>query len=201
MNLELNGFQDVHASRLAVVDESREVELNVFPPELYGWHTLGQPAMEVDGKPASPVDQQMIQGVTLDEYCADQGIERVDLLKLDVEGAELEALRGAGRLLRERRVGCLLFEISQSMVEGMHHDPGEIFELVRTAGLTVYELDHDGTLRPTPGRATKQFQNFVALALGSSHAIACPAREAPPAEIATAADRTSCDQVQLQPEG
>jgi FkbM family methyltransferase len=164
VNLELNGFQGVQASQLAVVDESGEVELNVYPPELYGWHTLGHPTMEVEGKPVVPDASRRVQGVTLDEYCADRGIKRIDLLKLDVEGAELEALRGASRLLREKRVGCLLFEVSQAMVEGMSHDPAEIFDLVREAGLTVNELVADGTLQPAPDRPTRHFQNFVALA-------------------------------------
>jgi FkbM family methyltransferase len=164
MNLELNGFRGVHSSRLAVADESREVELNVFPPELYGWHTLGAPAMEVDGRPAKPIDRQLVQALTLDDYCAENNVERIDLLKLDVEGAELEALRGATRLLQEGRIGCLLFEVSQAMVKGMSHDPAEVFDLVRDAGLTVHELSDDGAPRPAPGAPTKNFQNFVALA-------------------------------------
>lgn len=163
LNLELNGFGSVRASRLAVVDEPREVVLNVFPPELYGWHTLGRPAMEVDGKPVPPIAQETVQGVTLDDYCSAQGIERIDLLKLDVEGAELEALRGASLLLGERRIGCLMFEVSEAMVEGMNHDPAEVFAFVRRSALTVHELAEDGTLQPAPQRPARNFQNFVAL--------------------------------------
>src|SRR6185369_426870 len=37
--------------------------------------------------------------VTLDGYVERKGIERVDLLKVDVEGAELLVFRGAHRLL------------------------------------------------------------------------------------------------------
>jgi FkbM family methyltransferase len=164
VNLELNGFEEVRAARLAAVDAPREVELNVFPPELYGWHTLGTPAMEVDGQPAEPVARQRVTGVTLDDYCAEHGIERIDFLKLDVEGAELEVLQGCARLLVERRIGCMLFEVSRAMVEGMGHDPAEIFEIVRTAGLTVHELTEDGRLSPAPESPARHFQNFVALA-------------------------------------
>lgn len=164
VNLELNGFEKARASRLAAVDAPREVELNVFAPELYGWHTLGKPAMEVDGRPAEPVARQRVSGVTLDDYSAEHGIERIDFLKLDVEGAELEVLQGCARLLRERRIGCILFEVSQAMVEGMGHEPAEIFQLVRAAGLTVHELADDGTLSLAPELPARHFQNFVALA-------------------------------------
>lgn len=41
--------------------------------------------------------------VSLDDACAEHGVERVDFLKLDVEGAELEVLRGAERAIRRWR--------------------------------------------------------------------------------------------------
>jgi FkbM family methyltransferase len=163
-NLALNGFENVLPRRAAIFERSGEVELNVFPQELYGWHTLGAPAMEVDGRRVLPAERQTVPALTLDGYCEEHGIERIDLLKLDVEGAEIEALRGADRLLREGRISCIVFEVSQTMVEGMKHEPAEIFDLVRAAGLTVHELRADGTLQPAPAAPDEQFQNFVALA-------------------------------------
>jgi FkbM family methyltransferase len=56
-----------------------------------------------------PVDltatrETTVRAVTLDGFSAEQGIDRVDLLKIDVEGLELEVLRGAPRLLERRPV-------------------------------------------------------------------------------------------------
>jgi FkbM family methyltransferase len=164
LNLALNHFENVVTNQLAVYSEPGEVTLNVFPHEQHGWHTLGSPRMEVDGRPRPPVGQQTIKAVTLDDYCAEQGIERVDLLKLDVEGAEMEALRGAQQLLTRRRVGCIVFEISRSMVEGMGHRPEDVLEFVLESGLALYELDEAGNLSPASSRPTRDFQNFVAVA-------------------------------------
>jgi FkbM family methyltransferase len=47
---------------------------------------------------------------TLDGYCADQGIEQIDLLKIDVEGHELDVLRGADDMLSRRRIRMVTFE-------------------------------------------------------------------------------------------
>jgi FkbM family methyltransferase len=51
-----------------------------------------------------------IRSIRLDTYLADKGLDRVDLLKLDIEGYELTALRGAERGLKSRRIKAIYFE-------------------------------------------------------------------------------------------
>lgn len=53
---------------------------------------------------------ELVDVVTLDEFCADREIVTVDYLKLDVEGFELQALQGARDLLAHHRIGALSFE-------------------------------------------------------------------------------------------
>ncbi|MGA8029236.1 MAG: FkbM family methyltransferase [Bryobacteraceae bacterium] len=47
---------------------------------------------------------------TLDDYCRLAGIEYIDLLKLDVEGHELDVLNGASQMFRDSRIGMVTFE-------------------------------------------------------------------------------------------
>jgi FkbM family methyltransferase len=46
----------------------------------------------------------------LDHFCEGQGIARIDLLKIDVQGAEFRVLAGAGDLLNQ--VGAVIVEVS-----------------------------------------------------------------------------------------
>ena len=46
----------------------------------------------------------------LDDVCREQGIQRIDFLKLDVEGHELAVLHGAGALLSDGRIDRIQFE-------------------------------------------------------------------------------------------
>lgn len=47
---------------------------------------------------------------TLDAYCERNGVEFIDVLKIDIEGHELSALRGCQRLLREKKIGLVCYE-------------------------------------------------------------------------------------------
>jgi len=58
-----------------------------------------------------PAGQIAVPVVTLDDFCAEQGIEAVDYLHADVQGFELPMLRGAAKLLSEGRIGVLLTEV------------------------------------------------------------------------------------------
>jgi len=53
---------------------------------------------------------QEIELTTLDEYCSTAGIERIDLLKIDVEGHELDVLAGGSKLLQSGGIRLVQFE-------------------------------------------------------------------------------------------
>jgi FkbM family methyltransferase len=48
-------------------------------------------------------DSAEVATTTLDDLVAERGLDRVDFIKLDIEGAELQALRGAQETLRRHR--------------------------------------------------------------------------------------------------
>lgn len=55
-----------------------------------------------------------VMSVTLDEFCDHHHIDRIDLLKLDIEGYEALALEGASRLLQEKRIRSIQVEIGSA---------------------------------------------------------------------------------------
>jgi FkbM family methyltransferase len=60
---------------------------------------------------------QAVPVTTFDAWAAEAGLGRLDLVKLDVEGAELEALRGMGGSLSRLRPRVLVVEVKQRVLE------------------------------------------------------------------------------------
>jgi FkbM family methyltransferase len=54
--------------------------------------------------------------LTLDDYCRDHGIDRIDFLKIDTEGHELAVLKGAHRLLESGAIRIIQFEFNEMNV-------------------------------------------------------------------------------------
>ena len=51
-----------------------------------------------------------IETTTLDLFCSREKIDRIDILKMDVQGGELGILQGAVNLLKENRIGVIYSE-------------------------------------------------------------------------------------------
>ena len=49
---------------------------------------------------------------TLDDFCRDQGIDRIEILKSDTQGYDLEVFRGAQQMMRENRIHLILCEVN-----------------------------------------------------------------------------------------
>ena len=69
-----------------------------------------------------PLDQapkerrEQVRLTTIDAFCNRESIDRIDFLKLDIEGHEYPALLGARGMLDEGRVKCLQFEFGENNV-------------------------------------------------------------------------------------
>jgi FkbM family methyltransferase len=74
----------------------------------------------------------------LDELVGDAA---VDLVKLDVEGAELEALRGMTRLLRRRPDVALVVECNPGRLTSLGTSAEELLAFLREEGFAVQQVD------------------------------------------------------------
>lgn len=55
---------------------------------------------------------ERVRTESLDTFCRNRAIEKIDLIKIDVQGQEDLVLRGATGLLKEERIGIILIELN-----------------------------------------------------------------------------------------
>jgi FkbM family methyltransferase len=108
--------------------------------------------------------EEGVAALTLDQLTEDEGLSRVDFIKIDVEGYELEVLRGSARLLQtfqptvllEANHYCLNIFRKLSMVDFLE-EVLSTFPIVYAVDASLETLD----LRPTNHHAVFFHDNLV----------------------------------------
>jgi FkbM family methyltransferase len=150
-NVELNGLQNVSAVRAALGEFSGQAILQLNAPGKDGLNTLGRPRhpdSEITGQETVPIS-------TLDEFLAQENVSRVDVMKVDVEGAELSLFHGAKNLLGQDSSPLILYESDAMLTAGFTYHPVETMWLLERHGYSFFVIDsRTGRISiPLSGRA------------------------------------------------
>lgn len=147
-NIELNGV-DIEAVRAAVTNESKVVTLFDYPDVSYS------ASLQAEWREGTV--RRQVQGVTLDELAESHGaFNRRVLVKIDVEGHEVQVLQGAQRLITSTPV--FLIEIIRDYVaDGVR-------ELLSPNSFT-YELVDEKLMRTTD--VTEAFARGGKISMGN----------------------------------
>lgn len=80
---------------------------------------------------------------TLDQYCEETGIEMLDFVKIDVEGHELEVLRGAPRMLERSDAPIVSFEVNEACLRERKRSSQELQHLLHEYGYRhIWSIDN-----------------------------------------------------------
>jgi FkbM family methyltransferase len=138
-NLLLNGVADVNVVQMALGDAVGEGVLQVNARGKDGLNTLGQ-ATHSDSE---VVGQEQVRITTVDVLVKERNIPRVDVMKVDIEGAELMMFRGARELLERADAPLILYEGFGSLTRGFSYHPVEILWFLESCGYSLYMLNSE----------------------------------------------------------
>ncbi len=93
-----------------------------------------------------------VDAITLDEFCSNESINNIDILKMDIEGGELLALKGSRSLLEREKIKMIYTEV----MFAHHFNKGVLFSQINDFltgfGFSIYNIYNlkrafDGQLR------------------------------------------------------
>jgi FkbM family methyltransferase len=138
-NLQLNRLADVNVAQIALGEAVGEGVLQINACGKDGLNTLGQ-ATHPDSK---VVGREYVRITTVDIFMKDHNVPRVDVMKVDIEGAELMLFRGARDLLERADAPLILYEGFGSLTRGFGYHPVEILWFLESCGYSLFVLNSE----------------------------------------------------------
>lgn len=167
VHIKQNNLKNIITEQAAVSDvHNSRVTLNIFPEGYSVWNTMGNPTMfrrEDPTKTILPCRQESVKTVTIDNYCLQNKIGKIDYLKVDIEGAELNAIRGCSAMLKKRAIRKIQFEVSREMIHGMRLEGSEVFELLDELKYRCFPISDKGMLLDPVLKSDSCFANIIAM--------------------------------------
>jgi len=155
-NIELNGLNNVRLYREALSDRVGRARL---------YHHRGPVASSMAVGDSNKHQFDEITTTTLDSMLKQEGLDRVDFLKMDIEGAEELALRG-GKTLFAKFHPVIVFEMNLLAATRFGLDADGAWRYLQGLSYRFFILDKTGKLNPLespPNNCQREFRNIIAM--------------------------------------
>jgi FkbM family methyltransferase len=155
----------IHLNQIAISNQIGSTIIYEFPPEMSVWNSLNPHLIYHFGmRSIRPCRTENIRVTTLDQYCIDHNINKIDLLKIDVEGFEYNVFDGSKFLIKNRCLRKIIFEISRGPLMGLDLTPEDVLRKVQDIGFEIQYIASDGRLEKVELSQFKPpfFANYLA---------------------------------------
>ena len=135
-NVALNNLPHVYLNQAAVY--STDGDLEIYLP---GEGNSGLGSMVRRPHPYHSGSALLTSAVSLDSYVLTMGIERIRVIKLDIEGAEIFAMRGMESILSSSNAPDLICEADTELLSGAGHSSEDLVQFMERFGYQVGNID------------------------------------------------------------
>ncbi len=158
-HVKINRCKNVTVEGLAIGSEEKDTSLFVVQGSNTGCNSLRAPAADVAGA----LLPTPVRVVRLDDWLERRGVGHIDFIKLDVEGGEIEVLKGAERLLLRSPRPVILAEVQDIRTQQWGYPAKEIITSLQQKDYQWFRISDDGSLEALDTTANSFEGNYVAL--------------------------------------
>jgi FkbM family methyltransferase len=156
-HLRLNRSRNVRAEDVALGRVEGEGTFFSVPGGAAGFSSLRRPDVGAEVRPI------LVRIMTLDSYLRQHSVGTIDLIKIDVEGGEMDVFRGAENLLRQELRPVILCELQDVRTEAWGHKARDTAAFIESFGFRWFRPLSDGSLVSSLEDTGGSERNFVAI--------------------------------------
>lgn len=153
-NIKMNGLTNIIVEKKAVYDQNTNLELFISNEQNMGMSSILNHSHESGEK-------QKIEAITLDNYVQLKKLAKIDLVKIDIEGAEIHALKGMKQSLVKFKP-TLIIEISDGILENSSVKSNAIYDFLFDLNYVPYNIDEKGNIKDFSSKDIN-YHNYIFL--------------------------------------
>ncbi len=151
-NIRINELKNIIPNNIGLSNKNSTVSFFVNPE-----HSGSASEKKITDKSINRVKVTLRK---LDDYCVDNKIIKIDLIKCDVEGAELFVLEG-GKNVFQKFKPILLIEILRKWAKKYNYHPNDIIDLMKSFGYLCFTTDSGKIKRIVKITEQTKTTNFI----------------------------------------
>lgn len=152
-NITLNSIENIITVNAAAGESNEERELFISGPDNSGMSSFYEPENYLGYK-------EKVKVVSIDEWFEGSRLSRIDILKLDIEGSELAALKGMKKALQNFKP-LLIVEINPATLSMFSLNPADIYDYLGQYGFKGFLILENSRLKQLNQIETGQTINVL----------------------------------------
>lgn len=133
-NVELNSLSNVSIEPVAVSNKTGTSQFSLNE----SYDTRNQ--LESITKSAQTIE---VKTIYLDDFCINEELDKIDLIKMDIEGSELKALQGMKKIIYQNPSLKIIMEFNQNALNSVGDSPERMIDFLVNEGFTIEEIDEN----------------------------------------------------------
>jgi FkbM family methyltransferase len=134
-NILVNKFDNIVSYKKAVSNKTGIEQFSISLDGYDAWNSLGKPS---EGK---IIEKITIDTISLDDFFQMNNITNIDLIKIDVEGWEVNVLRGGENYFRSTKSAALIIEFTDINLLNAGFCAYDLFSILKDFGYQLFSFD------------------------------------------------------------
>lgn len=138
----INKYKNINIYNIAIADKNGRIDFYKVKNST-GCHSIIK---------ANNAVKTSVQATTLDNFMVENNINQIDIIKIDIEGAEPLAFQGMKKLFNKNKNLSIVMEFSPDSFNENQPDPAEFLNNLNKQGFKIFQIIKNGKTLPFSGK-------------------------------------------------